>query len=150
MGCKMDKQIDHMQTKAGRTAGFTLIEALIAVAIVSILAAVALPAYQQQVAKGRRSAAETFMFNVASKQEQFLLDARKYATTLAELNLSVPAEVARFYTVTFNTDNAAVPPSYSISAAPMGGQEKVDAKCGTLQLVQNGAKSASTGSTSCW
>lgn len=60
--------------------GFTLIELMIAVAIVAILAAVAYPSYQEYVVRANRSAAQTFMLAIANKQEQFILDRRQYAT----------------------------------------------------------------------
>jgi type IV pilus assembly protein PilE len=51
--------------------GFTLIELLIAVAIVSILAAIAYPTYNNAVRKARRADAKSLLLEVAARQEQF-------------------------------------------------------------------------------
>src|SRR6185437_8069877 len=58
---------------AKRSRGFTLLEV-----IVVILAAIVLPAYQSQVRKGNRSAAEQFMQDVATLEQQIILDSRLY------------------------------------------------------------------------
>ncbi|HWD15382.1 MAG TPA: prepilin-type N-terminal cleavage/methylation domain-containing protein, partial [Casimicrobiaceae bacterium] len=61
-----------------RVRGFTLLEVLIVCVIVGVLAAIALPAYQNQVRKGNRSAAQQFMLDVATKEQQILMDSRRY------------------------------------------------------------------------
>ncbi len=83
-----------MKTKF--TAGFTLIEIMIVVAIIGILAAIAIPSYQKQVQKSNRANAQAFMVDVVNKQQIFLSTARAYATTLAELQSTAPAAVTKF------------------------------------------------------
>jgi type IV pilus assembly protein PilE len=83
--------------------GFTLIELMITVAVIGILGAIAYPSYTQYIVRANRSAAQSFMLSVASKQEQYLLDARNYAggtSALSDLSLTVPPEVSRNYTLT--------------------------------------------------
>jgi len=58
--------------------GFTLIELMIAVAIVSILAAVALPSYTAYIQRGRITEAISGMSNMRVKLEQFYQDNRTY------------------------------------------------------------------------
>lgn len=132
--------------------GFTLIELMITVAVIGILAAVAYPQYTQYVIKGNRSAAEGFMLTVAGKQEQYLLDARMYATSVSALGVTVPTEVSKNYNITVTANNAATPPTYTVSAAPAGAQATRDTRCATLTLDQTGAKGKSgTGSLAeCW
>ena len=123
------------------TAGFTLTELLVAVVIVGILATIALPTYQEHLRKGRRSAAQSFMIEVATREQQYLIDARSYAWgtgALAQLNLEVPADVSRFYTVTIEPAAPTPPPSYTITATPIAGSAQV--RDGVLTLGHEGAK----------
>lgn len=139
-----------MKTKA---RGFSLIELMIAVVIVGILAAIAIPSYSNYVARGNRSAAESYILGAANKQEQYMLDARQYATTLALLNLSTaPTEVSSNYAISISADNSATPPTYTITATPTGSQASRDTQCGNLTINQSGTKGISgTGSVdSCW
>jgi type IV pilus assembly protein PilE len=132
---------------APKQRGFTLIELMIAVVIVGILAAIAYPSYVNNVTKSRRSAAEAFMLSVANKQEQYLLDARRYATALTDLNLATPAEVSTYYNVVVTADNTATPPGYLITSTPLGTQLSNDAACPSLTLDNTGTRLPATG---CW
>ena len=120
-----------------RTRGFTLLEMMIVVAIVGILAAIAYPSYQNYLKRSNRSAAETFMLDLANRQQQYLLDQRSYANGLATLTSSTPAEVSAVYDVTV-TSAGGPPPTFTISAVPKAGT--IQAGDGTLTLDQAGTK----------
>ena len=126
-----------------RSKGFTLIELMIAVTIVGILAAVAYPAYLDQIRKSRRAEAQSALLNIAARQQQMLLDSRSYATSIGALNVTVPAGVQANYTVALTVDSTTVP-LFTVTAAPLGKQ--VADKCGTLGITQTGAKSPA----GCW
>jgi type IV pilus assembly protein PilE len=59
-------------------SGFTLIEVMIAVAIIAILTAVALPSYQTYVLRGRLVAATNALSATRAGMEQFYQDNRTY------------------------------------------------------------------------
>ncbi len=135
--------------KQRKQCGFTLIELMITVAIVGILASIAYPSYVNYIVRANRSAAQSFIYAVANKQEQYMLNARTYAADIAALNISVPSEVAPNYTVTTAPNMSATPPTFTVTAVPIGAQLARDTQCGTLTLDSTGAKTA-TSSTGCW
>jgi type IV pilus assembly protein PilE len=118
--------------------GFTLIELMIAVAIVGILAAIAYPSYQGQIRKSNRAAAQAVMMDVANKQQFFLSSQRQYASTLSALAVTPPNDVTRWYDITVAADNAATPPTFAITATPKAGTAQ--AADGDLTLNSAGTK----------
>ena len=117
--------------------GFTLLELMIVVAIVGILAAVALPSYTSYLVKGNRAVVQAFMMDIASREKQYLLDARSYAIDLTTLQMTVPAEVSNHYSACCNITVVASPPSFIITAIPTSSQQVGD---GTLTLASDGTK----------
>lgn len=143
-----------MSKRRGR--GFTLIELMITVAVIGVLVAVAYPSYLGQVRKANRSAAQQFMSDVASREQQIMLDLRSYvavATTTSTtnyfpnaptagnpgLNLTIPTKARDNYDfgVTAPAPTASAPlPTFLVTATPKG-KQAVD---GVLTLDSAGVK----------
>jgi type IV pilus assembly protein PilE len=117
----------HLPT---RLAGFTLIEVMIVVAIVGILTLIAYPSYTSYVKRANRSQAEQLMLNIANREQQYMLDARSFTTTIGSGGLNIgntdgwtctASCVNNFYTVSA-VAVAGPPVSFYITAAPSGSQ----------------------------
>ena len=121
--------------------GFSLIDVLITVAIVGILAAIAYPSYQSVMRKNNRAAAESYLADVAQRQQQYLLDQRSYASDVSTLGVPTPATVTPYYTIAIAVA-AGPPPSFSASAAPIGSQAS-DLSGQSLTITNTGAKGPS-------
>ena len=134
-----------------RLRGFTLIEVMIVVAILAIIAAVAYPSYRSYIIRANRSAAQSFMLEVAARQERYMLDQRAYAANMTALGMTVPTNVSTNYTIA-TAQVAGPPPGYTVTATPIGKQLAEDTECGTLTIDNANTKTENGSGTvaTCW
>jgi len=119
--------------------GFTLIELMIAVAIVGILAAIVLPNYTEYVKRASRAEAVAALLDAANKQEQYFVDNREYTTDFTDLGLQSKTENQHFeLSITLNGDKN----TFKITAKPIAGPVKGDGDCTEMSITDTGLKGA--------
>ncbi len=126
--------------RSGTWQGFTLIELLIAMVVVAILAALAFPAYQDQVMRSRRAEARAALQEVAVRQQAFFLNNRTYTTSFGTAGINFPTTTeSGFYNLSVtNPAGCAIGSCYQLQAVPTGAQARDS--CGTLVLTSVGTK----------
>lgn len=140
-----------------RRAGFTLIELMIAVAVVAILAAIAYPSYRRSVMKSRRSDAKVALSQTAQQLERCYSQFGSYDSTscpVATTNSTNPAIVSPegYYQVNVTTTAT----TYQLVATPTSkGAQYEDTACAKFTLDQTGSRSAtaqggSNATATCW
>ena len=107
------------------------------VAIVAALAMIAYPSYSQFLLKGNRGAAQSYLMDVAQRQQLFFNDSRTFAPDADQLNMTEPERVQDNYTVSFDVDLNA-PPTFLITATPRVGTRQVSD--GVLSIDNTGEK----------
>ena len=134
-----------------KSDGFTLIELMIAVAIVGIIAAVAFPSYQEYVKRANRVQARNTLIQAAQWMERVATATGSYP--LSTVSGAIPTDLLKvegsFYTVT----PVSTAKTFTFTATQAGAQ--IGDKCGDYVLDQTTTKTTinrTTGTTNeeCW
>lgn len=145
----------NWQSLGTRESGVTLIELMIAVAIVAILASIAYPSYQEHVRRGNRAEARAVLLESSQFLERNYTIANRYDQDSAGAAVALPfiqspkSGTAR-YTIAANFPDAQ---SFTLNATPVGSM--VGDTCGTITLSDTGQKGAAGVTTGaivdqCW
>ena len=144
-----------------RSQGFTLLELMIVVIIISLLAALAIPSYFRYVQRTRRSDGQSALLNATQAEEKFFYRCNRYGSlqeiygntaptcpNAAAVGTAVPSPQG-FYSITLTVIAGGTNPNYTLQAAPQGRQ--ANDPCGNLTLDSTGTKtSVGNASLRCW
>jgi type IV pilus assembly protein PilE len=118
--------------------GWTLTELLISLALMSVLAALALPAYQQQQRQARRGDGQAALLQLQMDQARWRSAHDSYTDTLGALGWNSDRSAQGHYQINI-TDATA--DSYTLEAVALGGQA-ADRDCNPLRLSWQGSATA--------
>ena len=138
------------QTMTPTRRGFTLIELMVVLAVAAILAAVAFPSYQSQVAKGRRADGKQALVELAQKLERFYTERGTFAgVSLGGGGLYPAVSSGGYYSLAIISQTV---DGFTLTATPRGNQAG-DA-CAALGYNHLGDRSVGAGATlplaQCW
>lgn len=128
---------------AARPRGFSLIEVLVAVLVVAVLAAVALPSYQQSIRRSSREAAQAQLLELAGLQEKIFLNANAFSSDISSayngnasggLGATTGRTADGRYTLSVSVSGA----SYTLTARPVSGTTQ--AGDGNLSIDSTGKR----------
>ncbi|MBI3366933.1 MAG: type IV pilin protein [Burkholderiales bacterium] len=152
------KQSAHRRAASRR--GFTLIEALIVVAIAAILAAIAYPSFRQSVFKGRRADAVAAISVVQQAQERYRANHSEYASSFADPGMGTSLAASRDGHYTLSLSIGAVKgTTYTVMAVPNSSSPQAqDLKCASMAVTMNAGNftysatdsSSADSSAQCW
>jgi len=136
-----------MRKRSDNVRGMTLIELLIVVAIVGILAAIAGPAWNDQVIKSRRADARNTLLPAQIEQEQYRANNLTYATSMSAMGMgSFDSTTRDYYRVEVVSADAT---GFLITATPNGNQAN-DSTCNVFAVRQTGPEHSGYAALSCW
>ena len=130
--------------------GFSLVELMIVVAILSIVTAWGYGSYRDTVIKSRRSEGLGELLMIAGKLERYYADQGTYAgAQLGNMANTIHASSSKngYYNFSITTASAI---QFTITATPQGGQAD-DSNCGAFTLDSLGSRTASgSHGKDCW
>jgi type IV pilus assembly protein PilE len=135
------KRERKMNTLKVMQKGFTLIELMIAVAIIGILAAIAIPNYTEYVKRARASDATGTLADMRIRMEQYFQDNRTYVG--GPCAAPTGADTVHF---AFSCSAGPTATTYTLRAA---GQAAGDMTTYTYNINQDNAKTSAFNGT-CW
>lgn len=140
------RKSSHVHSR--KSKGFTLLEIMIVVVIIGVLAAIAIPTYQDHVLRSNRTEGQALLVEAAARQERFFTQNNRYAATVGDLGYSTANSANNLYQLNIALTGGNM--EFTLTAQPINSQTR-DTKCGNLGLTHTGSKTATGASAEdCW
>lgn len=149
-GSSLSRAVRRTTKGRAATRGFSLIELMIALIVVSILMAIGLPSYKNYVIRASREQAQTLLLQLAGQEEKIFLNSSAYAvhstavtkaydgTSAGGLGLTSGKTPDGKYTITIAPASAGSTTTFTITATPVTGLS--NEKDGNITLDDTGQR----------
>lgn len=139
-----------MTQQSFNQTGLTLIELIITIAIIAIISSIALPSYNKQITKSRRSDGRIALQSIALAQERFFTINGHYTEAINDLDLhstlSQNKSEAGYYQISIKLHSNN---SYTLTATPaIDSAQSQDEFCTSITLTDLGIKGGN--GKQCW
>jgi len=141
--------------------GFTLIELMIVIVILSVVIGIGVPGYRQYIQRANRADGTTALLRIAAAQERFFITNGTYATT-AQLAPAPPAGLGLggtergYYALSIAAGAGGIGTGYTASATAVAGENQADDDdCNSFTINERGQRAAftdggATNTDDCW
>jgi len=153
----MNTHFSPHSASARLARGFTLIEIMIALAIVAILTAVAYPSYTSYVARAKRADARSTLLQAAQFMQRFYAANDQFEKDRGGNDAALPSNLQRspsdgpqMYAISMTNPTAT---SYILTASPVVGSQMANDACGSFTLTNTGVRGVTNATKSrddCW
>lgn len=126
-----------------QTAGFSLLELLIVVAVFSIIMSMSVAGYRQYITRANRVDATALLLRVAAAQERHYLEQNTYTNDLVALGFPDARSEKGYYALAVAPALGGLVIGYTATATVVDGERQSDdAKCQELSVNESGLRAS--------
>lgn len=135
-----------------RSAGFTLLELLIVVAVFSIIMSMSVAGYRQYITRANRVDATALLLRVAAAQERYYLEQNSYTDDMAALGFPNALSERGYYALEIVPALGGLVVGYTATALVVDGESQSDdAKCQEMTVNESGLRTSTPEDADvCW
>lgn len=140
-GSIQSTETGYFLSRYNSRSGFTLIEILVALVLLSIFAMLAYGSYSRYIVEARRVEGASLLLEAGTRMEQFMAENGRYSNDMRNLGYAADPTISRTGVYRVDATIDATGQTFTLTAV-RAAQQAADIVCGDLTLSNLGVKSA--------